>query len=100
MDLFFANLPEKYRLSGKEEGGFGSRRVHFHQFMMDVHKKGHKIKMETGIAQDWVVLVAREIAKETRVLCFDEFQVSTQPFLDFDKAKSSTYFLETGHRYR
>jgi len=76
MDLFFANLPEKYRKSGKQEGGFGSRRVHFHQFMMDVHKKGHKIKMKEGNAQDWVVMVAREIAQETRVLCFDEFQVS------------------------
>ncbi|GAA5894797.1 AFG1 family ATPase [Sporobolomyces salmoneus] len=76
MDLFFANLPEKYRRSGKEAGGFGSRRVHFHQFMMDVHKEGHKLKMEHGIAQDWVVMVAREIAKETRVLCFDEFQVT------------------------
>jgi len=76
MDLFFANLPEKYRKSGKEAGGYGSRRVHFHQFMMDVHKQGHKLKMEHGIAQDWVVMVAREIAKETRVLCFDEFQVS------------------------
>jgi len=75
MDLFFANLPEKYRKSGKQPGGFGSRRVHFHQFMMDVHKKGHRIKMEKGIAQDWVVMVAREIAQETRVLCFDEFQV-------------------------
>lgn len=76
MDLFFANLPEKYRRSGKETGGFGSRRVHFHQFMMDVHKKGHKLKTEHGIAQDWVVMVAREIAQETRVLCFDEFQAS------------------------
>ncbi|GAA5966037.1 hypothetical protein JCM3765_006546 [Sporobolomyces pararoseus] len=76
MDLFFANLPEKYRKSGREAGGYGSRRVHFHQFMMDVHKQGHKLKMERGIAQDWVVMVAREIAKETRVLCFDEFQVT------------------------
>ncbi|GAA5924139.1 AFG1 family ATPase [Sporobolomyces koalae] len=76
MDLFFANLPDKYRIPGTEPGGFGSRRVHFHQFMMDVHKKGHRIKVESGMAQDWVVLVAREIAKETRVLCFDEFQVT------------------------
>ncbi|GAA5873281.1 hypothetical protein JCM16303_001080 [Sporobolomyces ruberrimus] len=94
MDLFFANLPEKYRLSGKEEGGFGSRRVHFHQFMMDVHKKGHKIKMETGIAQDWVVLVAREIAKETRVLCFDEFQVT-----DIADAMILRRLMEALHAY-
>ncbi|GAA5914260.1 hypothetical protein JCM6882_003669 [Rhodosporidiobolus microsporus] len=75
MDLFYANLPQKYKRS-KAEGGFGARRVHFHQFMMDVHKKGHVIKSEHGIAQDWVVMAAREIADETRVLCFDEFQVT------------------------
>ncbi|GAA5931256.1 hypothetical protein JCM10213_000256 [Rhodosporidiobolus nylandii] len=75
MDLFYAHLPEKYKRS-KEEGGFGSRRVHFHQFMMDVHKKGHVIKTRDGNAQDWVVMAAREIADETRVLCFDEFQVT------------------------
>jgi hypothetical protein len=31
--------------------------------MMDVHKKGHKIKMEGGVAQDWIVIAAREIAE-------------------------------------
>ncbi|GAA6005196.1 hypothetical protein JCM10207_002895 [Rhodosporidiobolus poonsookiae] len=77
MDLFYANLPDKYRGVGeKDSGRFGSRRVHFHQFMMDVHKKGHRIKMAGGDAQDWVVMAAREIAQETRVLCFDEFQVT------------------------
>ncbi|GJN87776.1 hypothetical protein Rhopal_000731-T1 [Rhodotorula paludigena] len=75
MDLFYAHLPEKYHRAASD-GGFGARRVHFHQFMMDVHKKGHRIKMESGIAQDWVVMAAREIAGETRVLCFDEFQVT------------------------
>lgn len=74
MDLFYAHLPEKYKQT-MQEGGFGSRRVHFHQFMMDVHKKGHRIKSEKGTAQDWIVMAAREIADETRVLCFDEFQV-------------------------
>ncbi|GAA5910451.1 hypothetical protein JCM5296_007183 [Sporobolomyces johnsonii] len=76
MDLFYAHLPDKYKKSGNEQGGFGARRVHFHQFMMDVHQKGHRIKSEKGLAQDWVVLAAREIAQETRVLCFDEFQVT------------------------
>ncbi|BGO88748.1 hypothetical protein NBRC10512_005197 [Rhodotorula toruloides] len=76
MDLFYANLPPKYRGTGDGKGKFGSRRVHFHQFMMDVHKKGHRIKMEHGVSQDWVVMAAREIAEETRVLCFDEFQVT------------------------
>ncbi|POY70761.1 hypothetical protein BMF94_6171 [Rhodotorula taiwanensis] len=78
MDLFYANLPEKYREPGAEGNStsFGSKRVHFHQFMMEVHKKGHKIKMEQGGGQDWIVIAAREIAEETRVLCFDEFQVT------------------------
>lgn len=74
MDLLYAHLPDKYRRSASE-GGFGARRVHFHQFMMDVHKKGHLIKLRDGAAQDWIVMAAREIAGETRVLCFDEFQV-------------------------
>ncbi|GAA5952743.1 hypothetical protein JCM8115_002337 [Rhodotorula mucilaginosa] len=78
MDLFYANLPRKYKQPGGPGNttSFGSKRVHFHQFMMDVHKKGHKIKMEGGVAQDWIVIAAREIAEETRVLCFDEFQVT------------------------
>ncbi|GAA5984237.1 hypothetical protein JCM11641_005890 [Rhodosporidiobolus odoratus] len=75
MDLLHAHLPQKYKGSGSESG-FGSRRVHFHQFMMDVHRKGHQIKSQSGVAQDWVVMAAREIAEETRVLCFDEFQVT------------------------
>ncbi|GAA5873925.1 hypothetical protein JCM3774_004041 [Rhodotorula dairenensis] len=78
MDLFYANLPEKYHRPGAagNSQSFGSKRVHFHQFMMDVHKKGHKINLEGGAAQDWIVIAAREIAEETRVLCFDEFQVT------------------------
>ncbi|GAA5902458.1 hypothetical protein JCM8208_006894 [Rhodotorula glutinis] len=75
MDLLYAHLPDKYRRPASE-GGFGARRVHFHQFMMDVHKKGHLIKLRDGAAQDWIVMAAREIAGETRVLCFDEFQVT------------------------
>jgi protein AFG1 len=89
MDLFYAHLPEKYK-RGMDEGGYGSRRVHFHQFMMDVHKKGHRIKSESQYgagAQDWIVMAAREIAEETRVLCFDEFQVRLSLFPSFFLAK-------------
>ncbi|KAK4051211.1 ATPase [Microbotryomycetes sp. JL201] len=68
MDLFYANLPPKY--------DNWKRRVHFHAFMMDVHRRGHKIKSQSGEAQDWIVLAARDLANEARVLCFDEFQVT------------------------
>lgn len=67
MDLFYANLPPAFEDS--------KRRVHFHAFMMDVHKRGHRLKAEHGMESDWIVHVARELAREARVLCFDEFQV-------------------------
>lgn len=59
----------------------GKRRVHFHAFMIDVHKRLHRISSNaesTGISKkgDAIVPVARELAKEGRVLCFDEFQVT------------------------
>lgn len=49
--------------------------------MIDVHKRLHKMAADaesTGIQQkgDAIVPVARELAKDGRVLCFDEFQVT------------------------
>lgn len=70
MDLFYANLPARFDDS--------KRRVHFHAFMMDVHQRGHRIKMELGDRADWIVPIARELAREARVLCFDEFQVKSR----------------------
>lgn len=67
MDLFYANLPSQFNGS--------KRRVHFHAFMMDVHQRGHRMKNELGDRADWIVPIARELAQEARILCFDEFQV-------------------------
>ena len=70
MDLFYANLPAKY------DGN--KRRIHFHAFMVDLHQRGHRFKMQTtnqGGEQDWIMHAAADLAKEARVLCFDEFQV-------------------------
>lgn len=52
------------------------RRVHFHAFMEDVHKRTHKMSQSHKPGQDVIVPIARQLAKEARVLCFDEFQVS------------------------
>ena len=61
MDLFFETLP----LESK-------RRVHFHRIMKDVHERlGALDDIEDPLA--WI---ARDLAAETRVLCFDEFFVS------------------------
>jgi cell division protein ZapE len=61
MDLFFASLPLQ-----------SARRTHFHRFMYEVHArltalKGKRSPLET---------VAAQIARDARVLCFDELYVS------------------------
>lgn len=47
-------------------------RVHFHEFMRDVHRQLDELK---GVA-DPLDTVARNIAKKYRLICFDEFHVS------------------------
>ncbi|KZP20184.1 AFG1-like ATPase [Athelia psychrophila] len=68
MDLFYHTLPA--RITRK-------RRVHFHAFMIDVHKRLHAMKAKMGHeGGDAVAPVARDLANEAIVLCFDEFQVT------------------------
>jgi cell division protein ZapE len=67
MDLFFDAVP----LAAK-------RRAHFHEFMADVHERVHARR--TGHAgpnggDDPIVPVADALAREERLLCFDEFAV-------------------------
>lgn len=61
MDAFFGCLPYRRK-----------RRVHFHAFMAEIHRRLKALKSEANPLKS----VAAEIAKETRVLCFDEFHVS------------------------
>lgn len=61
MDLFFGSLPFPEK-----------RRQHFHRFMASVHES---LKRHRDV-EDPLVLVADEIAAETRVICFDEFAVT------------------------
>lgn len=65
MDLFFDTLPSNIT---------HKTRVHFHNFMQDIHKELHKIKMKFGNDFDAVPFVAADIAERSTVLCFDEFQ--------------------------
>jgi len=67
MDLFYNTLPPSITRK---------RRVHFHAFMVDVHKRIHAAKMAMGRrGGDPIPKVARDLAEEASVLCFDEFQV-------------------------
>jgi cell division protein ZapE len=70
MDLFFADAPTAKK-----------RRVHFHEFMLEVHDRLHRRREELAASgappeADTIVPIAREIARQTRLLCFDEFQVT------------------------
>ncbi|KAL1946471.1 hypothetical protein VTO73DRAFT_14575 [Trametes versicolor] len=68
MDLFYHTLPPHIKRK---------RRVHFHAFMIDVHKRVHAMKAKLGArGGDPIEPVARDLAQEAYVLCFDEFQVT------------------------
>ncbi|MDT3294102.1 cell division protein ZapE [Shewanella sp. SP2S2-6] len=61
MDLFFDCLPSE-----------GKLRLHFHRFMARIH---NALREHSG-KRDPLTLIAKNLAKECKVLCFDEFFVS------------------------
>lgn len=66
MDIFFECAPSDRK-----------RRVHFHEFMADVHERLARLREQPGRAKDGdpIPPLAREIASEIELLCFDEFAV-------------------------
>ena len=48
------------------------KRIHFHRFMQEIHRG---LNEHQG-REDPLALIARDIAKETRLLCLDEFHVT------------------------
>lgn len=74
MDLFHSTLPPQFNADK-----FGSKRIHFHSFMLDVLQRQHEVKARYSALgsgeKDAMPEVARRLAAEGRVLCFDEFQV-------------------------
>src|ERR1700761_7432049 len=65
MDLFYETLPPNI---------VHKSRMHFHNFMQQVHKELHKMKMQYGNDFDAIPFVAANIADRSSILCFDEFQ--------------------------
>ena len=63
MDLFFHQVQIKEK-----------RRLHFHDFMKEVHQRIlEKRKIEKN--KDTVLLVGQDLAKNAKLLCFDEMEV-------------------------
>ncbi|MFT4090416.1 MAG: cell division protein ZapE [Asticcacaulis sp.] len=75
MDLFYEHIPYPSK-----------RRIHFHAFMAEVHRRvkqwregdaaTRKKVFGTHKGDDPIPPIARLIAKESRLLCFDELQVT------------------------
>lgn len=67
MDLFFEHAPVAKR-----------RRVHFHEFMIEVHDAVHAWRQDAQRKSDRDPLpqIAEKIAGDTWLLCFDEFHVT------------------------
>jgi cell division protein ZapE len=67
MDLFFETSAVRRK-----------RRVHFHEFMADVHERVHIFRQESknGTGPDPILRTADAIAEEASLLCFDEFHVT------------------------
>jgi cell division protein ZapE len=61
MDCFYESVPYQRK-----------KRLHFHSFMQQIHRDLEKYKGET----DPMLKLAADIAKDVRLLCFDEFHVS------------------------
>jgi len=67
MDLFYECVP----IARKQ-------RVHFHAFMRDVHRQMHvwRTQERADHEHDPIPPLAKKLASNARLLCFDEFQVS------------------------
>jgi predicted ATPase len=79
MDMFYHTSPIP---------AWNKKRVHFHSFMQDVHRRIHALKqqdlkengrnftIDTRLDRNPIRRVAKQLAEETALLCFDEFQVT------------------------
>ncbi|KAG0358431.1 hypothetical protein BGZ54_010413 [Gamsiella multidivaricata] len=65
MDLFYNSLPRSDK-----------KRIHYHNFMLQLHGRLHNLKMTTHKHSDAIPFLADSLAMESRVLCLDEFQVT------------------------
>ncbi len=65
MDLFFEAAPVKKKW-----------RTHFHEFMLAAHARLREVRASSAGQDQLIAQVAKQIAEESRLLCFDEVQVT------------------------
>ncbi|WP_423186522.1 cell division protein ZapE [Alishewanella sp. d11] len=81
MDLFYAsvNVPDDSCCNNDSHSfkhvKITKRRVHFHEFMLDVHHRIFVYKQKHP-RDDAIPIIAQQLAQEAQLLCFDEFQVT------------------------
>jgi cell division protein ZapE len=61
MDFFYQSVPLKRKT-----------RLHFHEFMREVHRELHELRGTTDPLQE----LGRRIARRFRLICFDEFHIA------------------------
>lgn len=74
MDMFYDSFVE-YE-NDNPDWILARQKVHFHQFMLGIHKQMHEAKMVQGIKGDVLPRVIEEILSNGLLICFDEFQVT------------------------
>ncbi|MCH2037152.1 MAG: AFG1 family ATPase [Rickettsiales bacterium] len=65
MDLYYQNSTVKKK-----------RRVHFHAFMLEVHERMHEFRKTHTDIEDPISYVAKDIADDAWLFCFDEMHVN------------------------
>jgi hypothetical protein len=87
-DLFYDCAPETVAAR--------KRRTHFHDFMLSVHQRIH-VRRQGNKRGDPIPDVAREIAQESLLLCFDEFQVGQASCVVGSHPSSPSFSARTPH---
>ncbi|MEM7617184.1 MAG: cell division protein ZapE [Pseudomonadota bacterium] len=64
MDLFFQEYQEEYK-----------QRIHFHNFMINIHNELHDLRNNHIIKKDPIKILAHRILQESFVICLDEMYI-------------------------
>lgn len=64
MDMFYKEMPIKTK-----------RRLHYAEFMLQIHQEEHKVNKQTDRTVDTIKRVGYDYSQNLDLLCLDEFQV-------------------------